>query len=194
MELHQKALWEQRNFFLLPNKLKIQLNSLAEAREHYISYEYLTGEAQIYYRKNFKLFYIAIATFAFAGCVFLQSLLLNQGFYYALFPLIVAIALACLYQYRQQNYIILETQDHSRVVFFRNKPNRQAVEQFLIQLWSYRKQYLKEKYFYIDRHHNLEQQTKRLRWLLEQNVITKAEFKLAQEDWIIVQSERSRLV
>lgn len=194
MELHQKALWEQRNFYLLPNKLKIQLRNLAEEREHYISYEYLTGEAQIYCRKNLKLFYIAIATFAFASCVFLQSLLLNRGFYYALFPLIIAIALVSLYQYQQQNYIILETQDHSRVVFFRNKPNRQAVEQFLIQLWSYRKQYLKEKYFYIDRHHNLEQQTKRLRWLLEQNVITKTEFRLAQEDWIIVQSERSRLV
>lgn len=194
MELHQKTLWERRSFFLLPNKLKIQLRNLAEERENYISYECLTGEAQIYCRKNYKLFYIAIATLAFAGCVFLQSLLLNRGFYYALFPLIVAIATGILYQYQQQNYIILETQDYNRIVFFRNKPNRQALEQFLTQLWSYRKQYLKEKYFYIDRHHNLEQQTKRLRWLLEQNVITKAEFRLAQEDWIIVQSERSRLV
>ena len=73
MELHQKALWEQRNFYLLPNKLKIQLKNLAEDRESYISYEYLTGEAQIHCRKNFKLFYIAIAIFAFAGCVFLPN-------------------------------------------------------------------------------------------------------------------------
>ena len=190
MELHQTTICEQRSFYLLPNKLKIHLKNLEEERENYISYESLTGEAQIYRRKNSKLIYIAIATFAFSGCIFLQSLLLNQGFYYAIFPLTVAILTAGLYQYKQQNYIIVETYDRHKIVFIKDKPNRQALEHFLIQLWSYRKQYLKEKYFYIDCHHNLTQQTKRLRWLLEQNVITKAEFKLAQEDWIIERSDR----
>ena len=190
MELHQTTICEQRSFYLLPNKLKIHLKNLEEERENYIPYESLTGEAQIYCRKNSKLIYIAIATFAFAGCIFLQSLLLNQGLYYAIFPLAASILTAILYQHKQQNYIIVETYDRHKIVFIRDKPNRQALEHFLIQLWSYRKQYLKEKYFYIDRHHNLTQQTKRLRWLLEQNVITKAEFKLAQEDWIIERSDR----
>ena len=190
MELHQTTICEQRSFYLLPNKLKIHLKNLEEERENYVSYERLTGEAQIYCRKNSKLIYIAIATLACASCVFLQSLLLQQGFYYALFPLGAAILAAGLYQYQQQSYIIIETYDRHKIVFIRDKPNRQALEHFLIQLWSYRKQYLKEKYFYIDRQHNLTQQTKRLRWLLEQNVITKAEFKLAQEDWIIERSDR----
>ena len=190
MELHQTTLWEQRSFYLLPNKLKIHLNNLEEKRENYVSYESLTGEAQVYCRKNSKLIYIAIATFAFAGCIFLQSLLLNQGLFYAIFLIAVAVLAAVLYQCRQQNYIIIETHDRHKIVFIRDKPNRQALEHFLTQLWSYRKQYLKKKYFYIDRYHNLTQQTKRLRWLLEQNVITKAEFKLAQEDWIIERGDR----
>ncbi len=191
MELHQRTLLERRSFFLLPNKLKLYLKDTEGEHENYISYESLKGEAKISYRKNPKLLFITMAMVTFSVCILLQSLLINQGLYYIIFPLVVAFFSGALYRYKQQNYIILETYDRKKVIFFRNKPSRQALELFLAQLWSYRKQYLREKYFYIDQNHDLKQQTERLRWLLEQNVITKAEYKFAQEDWIIDRSYQS---
>ncbi|MGB5633619.1 MAG: hypothetical protein WBM86_12705 [Waterburya sp.] len=191
MELHQRTLLERRSFFLLPNKLKLYLKDTEGEHENYISYETLKGEAKISCRKNPKLLFITMAIVTFSVCILLQSLLINQGLYYIIFPLVVAFFSGALYRYKQQNYIILETYDRKKVIFFRNKPSRQALELFLAQLWSYRKQYLREKYFYIDQNHDLKQQTERLRWLLEQNVITKSEYKFAQEDWIIDRSYQS---
>ncbi len=188
MELHQKTLLEKRSFYLLSNKLKLYLKSGEGEYENYIGYESLTGEAKICCQQNLKLLFIAIALLTFSACILLQSLIINQGFIYSIIPLIIAFLAIILYQYRQQNYIILATSDRQKVIFLRDKPNRQALDQFLAQLWIYRKRYLREKYFYINYNHDLKQQTERLRWLLEQNVISKAEYRFAQEDWIIDRS------
>ncbi|NJK57994.1 MAG: hypothetical protein HC939_19395 [Pleurocapsa sp. SU_5_0] len=188
MELHQKTLLEKRSFYLLSNKLKLYLKNREGEHENYLSYESLTGEAKICCQQNSKLLFIAIALLTFSACILLQSLIINQGFIYSIIPLIIAFLSGIIYQYRQQNYIILETSDRRKVVFLRDEPNRQALDQFLAQLWVYRKRYLREKYFYINYNHDLKQQTQRLRWLLEQNVISNAEYRFAQEDWIIDRS------
>ena len=86
-----------------------------------------------------------------------------------------------------------ETSDRRKIVVLRDRPNRRVLDKFLTQLWLYRQRYLREKYFYINRDRDLARQTIRLRWLLEQNIITKTEFKLAQENWVILRSERSPL-
>jgi hypothetical protein len=188
MELHQKTLLKKRSFYLLSNKLKLYLKDGEGEYENYISYESLTGETKISYRRNSKLLFVTITMITLSSCILLQSLIINQGFIYSLIPLSIAFLSSILYQCRQQNYIILETRDRRKVVFLRDKPNCQALEQFLAQLWLYRKRYLREKYFYINYNHNLKQQTERLNWLLEQNVISNAEYRFAQEDWIIDRS------
>lgn len=188
MELHQKTLLEKRSFYLLSNKLKLYLKNREGEYENYLSYESLTGEAKICCQQNSKLLFVAIALLTFSACILLQSLIINQGFIYSIIPLIIAFLSGIIYQYRQQNYIILETSDRRKVVFLRDEPNRQALDQFLAQLWIYRKRYLREKYFYINYNHDLKQQTQRLKWLLEQNVISNAEYRFAQEDWIIDRS------
>jgi hypothetical protein len=188
MELHQKTLLEKRSFYLLSNQLKLYLKDVEGEHESYISYESLKGEAKISCRRSAKLLFVTIVMATFSICILLQSLITNQKSIYSIISLIIAFLLAVLYQYRQQNYIILETRDRRKIIFLRDKPNRQALEQFLAQLWLDRKRYLREKYFYINYNHNLKQQTERLRWLLEQNVISDAEYQFAQEDWIIDRS------
>jgi hypothetical protein len=191
MELHQKTLWSKRSFFLLPNKIKVYLKDVDGEAEHYFSYATLKGEAKIICRKNSQLLLIAVAMVAFSICLLQQSLLINRGIYFTAIPFIIAISLIILYQYKQQNYIVVETWVGEKIVFLRNRPDQKTLETFLVQLWRYRKHYLREKYFYINYNCDLNGQTQRLRWLLEQNVITKAEYKFAQEDWIIDQSYRA---
>jgi hypothetical protein len=192
MELHQKALLEKRSFFLLPNKLKLYLKDAEGEYENYIAYESLKSEAQICCRKNSQLLFITLAAISFAGCILLQSLITKQGFKYIIIPVAIAVLFTVLYQVKQKKYVVVETFDRKKVIFLKDKPNRQALENFLAQLWLKRKQYLRDKYFYINPNQNLQQQTERLRWLLEQNVITKVEYQFAQEDWIIDKSYQSK--
>lgn len=190
MELHQKTWGQQRSFFLLRDKLKVHIKDSSGERESCFSYESLNGKVQIVCQKNSQLLFIALAILAFSGCLLLQTLIIDRGIYYAVFPLIVAILSAILYRYKQQNYIIIRTSVGQQIIFILNKPSQKALEKFLVQLWSYRKQYLREKYFYINYSSDLDRQTLRFCWLLEQNIITKAEYKLAREDWVIDKSYR----
>lgn len=192
MELHQTALLEKRSFFLLQNKLKTYVKNIEGEQEDYITYESLKGEAKVICRKNSNLLFLTMATISFAVCLLIHTLFTSQDFKLAIFPVTVAILLTTLYQTQQQKYTTLETFDRRQVILLHNKPNRKALDRFLKQLWSQRRMYLRDKYFYISHNHDRQQQTNRLRWLLEQNAITKSEFKFAQEDWIIDKSYQSK--
>ena len=193
MELHQKSLLEKRTFFLLPNKLKIYVKNTEGEQEDYVTYESLKGEARVAYCKNPNLLFFTIATVSCSVSILINTLFTNQDLKLVIFPIALSILFATLYQTQQQKYTTIETFDRRTVVFLHNKPDSRTLGRFLNQLWSKRRKYLREKYFYISRHDEREQQTNRLRWLLEQNAITKAEFKLAQEDWIIDKSCKSKL-
>ena len=188
MELHQNALLQKRSFFLLSNELKLYLKDMDGEYENYISYEKLTSKAKVCCRKDSKLFFITMAAIGFSICILLQSLILNMGFSRVIFPSLIALVFGILYQVKKESYVIVETVDSRKIIFLRNKPNRRSLEKFLNQLWVKRKQYLREKYFYIDRNRDMQQQMERLRWLFEQKAISQKEYKLAKEDWIIDRS------
>ena len=188
MELHQKSWLEKRSFILLPNELKLHFKDAQGEFENYISYEKLKSQAQIRSRRNHKLFFITLMAIGFTISILLQSILVGNGFRHAIFPSLVGLISAILYKVKKQEYIIVETVDRKKIIFLRNKPNRKALENFLDRLWIQRKKYLREKYFYINYSQDTQQQTERLRWLLEQKVITKTEFKFAKDDWVIDKS------
>jgi len=191
MKLYQKALLEKRNFFLLPNKLKTYIKNTEGEYENYIAYESLKGESKIFCRKNSSLLFLALATCSSAACILLHTLMTNQDLKLVIIPLVTAAFFITLYYTQQQNYTTLETFDRQRIMLIHNNPSRKALDRFLNQLWIQRKQYLREKYFYISQYQDQQKQTDRLRWLLEQNIISKLEFKFAQEDWVIDKSYQS---
>ena len=194
IELHQKLWLETKSFILLPDKLKLYSKNLKGETKSYISYEKLKGEAQITSRRNPKLLFIALMTIGFAAYIVLQSILLGGEFNRATVPIVVAFIFAVLYKVRKQEYIIIKVVNHQQIIFYKNKPNRKTVEFFLDRLWIQRKRYLRDKYFYINYSQDIQQQTARLRWLLEQKVITKTEFKFAKDDWIIDRTYQSNLI
>ena len=192
MELHQRTLWEKRSFYLLPNKIEIFIKNTKGNSKNYVSYESLQGEVIVSQKSNLRLLFIAIALASFSACILLQTILVKQEIVYFLGALVVLFTAGVLYQRRQQNFIILKIHDRQKIVFLCDEPNSQAVEKFLTQLWLQRKKYLREKYFYINHDRDLDRQTVRLQWLLEQQVITKSEYRYAQEDWIVDRSCQSR--
>ena len=188
IELHQKSCLETRSFVLLPDKLKLYSKNLKGETKCYISYEKLKSEAQIRSHRNPKLLFIVLITLGFAVYIALQSILYGGKFHLAIFFSTTAFIFAVLYKVIKQEYIIIKTVNQQKILFYRNKQNRKALELFLDRLWIQRKRYLRDKYFYINYNQDIQQQTARLRWLLEQKIITKTEFKFAKDDWIIDRS------
>lgn len=188
MELHQKTLLQKRSFVLLASELKLYLKDLDGEYENYVSYEKIASKAKVNCRKNRSLFFITLAAISFDVCILLQSLITNSGFSYAIFPALIALVFGILYHLKKENLVIVDTTDGQKIVFLKDKPNRHSLEKFLDRLWLHRRKYLREKYFYLNHHQDMKQQTERLRWLFEQEAISHAEYKLAKEDWIIDRS------
>ena len=193
-ELHQKSWLEKRSFILLADRLKLCFKNTKGESESYISYEKLKTEAQICSYQNPKFFFIALMALGFTICLMLQGIFSDGEFNYAIFPCIIAFVFAVLYKVKKQEFIVLETVDHYKIIFLRNKLNHRALDAFLDRLWIQRKRYLRKKYFYINYDRDIQQQTERLRWLLEQKVITKTEYKFAKDDWVIDRSYQSNRI
>lgn len=185
MELHQKSWFETRSFFLLDNRIKLYLKDTAGEYENYISYESIKANMVIYQRKSYQFFFVALLLTSFATCIFLYGIFEPQDIIYASLILIAALCLGIFYKYKQQNYLIIETLDNKKIIFFNDKPSRESLNRFLICLWQERRRYLRKRYFYLNLRNNMQQEVARLRWLLEQKAITHAEFILAKDDWIV---------
>lgn len=185
MELHQRSLFESRSFFLLDNRLKLYLKDTVGEYENYISYENIKTNILIYQSKSHNFFFLALFLSSFSASIFLYGIFNQQNIIYAIFIFTVACCLGIIYKCRQPSYLIIETIDNKKIVFFNNKPSKESLHLFLISLWQYRKRYLRKKYFYLNLRNNMQQEVARLRWLLEQKAITHDEFILAKEDWIV---------
>ena len=93
--------------------------------------------------------------------------------------LISAIVGLCLVAYfflnRKQN-ILLEMDNDEQVFILMDKPNKVEVEEFIETFYKKRKEYYRERYFYIDFKGKREQEISRIKWLKDEDIISKIEY------------------
>ncbi len=185
MELHQKTLLATRSFFLLDNQIKLYLKAPIGEYENYVAYEKIKPNILIYYRQPNQLLYIALLLTGFSTSMALSSIADQQNIIYLILVILLVGFILLFYKFKPQKYLIIETLDNKKIIFLKDKPSAEDLHFFIICLWHKRKYYLRKKYFYLDLRNNLQQEMARLRWLLEQKVITHREFILAKDDWIV---------
>lgn len=93
--------------------------------------------------------------------------------------LISAIVGLCLVAYfflnRKQNFL-LEMDNDEQVFILMDKPNKVEVEEFIETFYKKRKEYYRERYFYIDFKGKREQEISRIKWLKDEDIISKIEY------------------
>ena len=76
----------------------------------------------------------------------------------------------------QKQNLLLDLDNEEQVFIVVNKPNRKEVEEFIDTFYKKRKEYYREKYFYIDFKGKREEEIGKVKWLKDEDIISKSEY------------------
>ncbi|RZJ66738.1 MAG: hypothetical protein EOO50_08580 [Flavobacterium sp.] len=101
----------------------------------------------------------------------------NLGDYMWLYFLFIAVLAVIFYFYKSDKNWKIFLSTGSFFYIYSNKPNTDAVKNFLDELYLKRDKYLKDKYFSIDKKMGYQNNLQNLNWLKQTKVITDEEFE-----------------
>lgn len=178
LELKQKYLNERREFRLEANRIRLYVKDLDGETEVYTQYETITPTTRMITRQDGRLYIISISFGIFA----LIGLALNFAGISVLMrwtPLwaIASIILFCFHLYKRRRYFLIDLSDHKSIFFLANKPSKDELDGFIKSIYVARKNYLREKYFVINPANDPDSEIEKLKFLLQQELISESEFQ-----------------
>lgn len=176
--IKQHNLFDFKEFELLEDCLKIREKSSIEYTEITISYEKITKDIRVYRQKSILWLVISIAIFFITLSYIINEFIYHQPYSGSwLFWGFLFIASISLYYASCQNFIKLMTYDGGFILFFGNKPSKEKINDFIDNLINKRNTYLKSKYSKVDPDYPIDEQLYKIKWLLDEKLITDEEFQ-----------------
>lgn len=177
-ELKQKYLFERREFFLEPNRIRLFVKDLDGETETYVQYETVTPNTRVITRQDGRVYIAAIAFGIFALVGFVLNLLgISSLMRWAPLWAVASIIFFGFHLYKRRRYFILDLSDQTSIFFIANQPSKEILQNFIVSLYKARKQYLREKYFVINPNSDPDSEIARFNFMLEQEIISKSEFQ-----------------
>jgi hypothetical protein len=175
--LFQKKGFTSNKFTLSRDKISIETRTLSGSSKHDVRLENLGLELQYFKKSTLKkkiivslcciVFLITTISYIFTNKVTAQGLI----FFYII---LVTIAVAFSMENYQDDIFLVGGK--TNLVFYRNIPNEQEVIAFIEDVKSATKKYLKDKYTAFDGATTSEEFYNCIRWLLDQEIISRQEY------------------
>ncbi len=178
LELKQKYLFERREFSLESNRIRLFVKDLDGETESYIQYETVTSNTRVITRQDGRVYTAAISFGIFAligfGLNFAgTSSLMRWSPLWA----IASVVFFGFHFYKRRRYFILDLSDRKSIFFLADKPSKEKLREFIKSLYDTRRKYLREKYFVFNPANEPENEIAKLKFLLEQEIISDSEFQ-----------------
>ncbi len=177
MEFKQKTLFEKRSFVLKKNGIQCHSKDASGDSEYFVSYEDITQNIRNQYDKSARLFYITLSFAVFSVIGIAYEMITGANLRPLGFWIIMTVIIGAFYQITKKRYKIIMLNNGTGLFMFKNKPNENAVNAFIEQIYEHKRQYLRDQYFYIDPQKDNAAELKRLNWLLNENAITEQELQ-----------------
>jgi len=183
MKFEQKAFGEKRSFVIGEHGIQCRIKKGREETEGFVPFENLLKERSRRIER--------IAPFVYSGCLFaalavsiLVLILSGYRLHFAvpLFPATLALVSFLLYQLTARQYISIGLADGAELVFLEDAPSARDLQEFVKEAFARRDLYLKDHYFYLDPRADPEREQRRLRWLIDQRVVTETELLIKRRD------------
>lgn len=178
----QKAPFERREFYLLEDKLKLFVKESDGSIEEFVAYEDVTTTTRRFTSQNAKL---AMAAFSFATFALIGFALDVLGYPFlmrwARAWVVFAAILFAFHVAKRRNYLLVDLANGKSLFFLAAKPSAEALDQFLAALQDTRKSYLRRRYFHVDPNNSPQAELARLKWFVDNNVVTAEEFEVVKE-------------
>jgi hypothetical protein len=90
---------------------------------------------------------------------------------------LLGIITLAIYRIIQIKYLFIQLEDDKRLHMLLNNPNQDDFEAFIDAMYEARKRNYRETYFYINEESDKRTEVSRMKWLLNENIITGEEYE-----------------
>lgn len=177
MELHQRALFEKRSYYLEEDKLRTFVKDADGETENYLDYEEFSSRTRLHMERNSRLFMVTVSFWAFAILGLVYGMATGSQVRHVGFWLLMALVLGAFYLMTKKRYILLDMDVGRSLFFLRNSPDQATVREFIDRIIKKKQQGLRDKYFYVNRDADRDREEARLKWLLKEDIITDEEYQ-----------------
>jgi hypothetical protein len=170
--LKQRRFSVVKEFIICEKGVKSIQRSFGQFSEFTVPFENITTTVDRY--KSGSIGWLLFAIGLFIMVPFLVVLAPDDPFHWIIW-LIASLLILSHYLRVSVNYLLVRCGD-TNLIFFRNKLNQAALEDFLKKLFTRRKEYLKKRYALFDPDCSSEENVYRYRWLRDNEIITNEEY------------------
>lgn len=176
-DFSQQRLLDKRHFRFMEDGLFIHSSSAGKVHEYEIKYENI-GSKIIYWKNGLNI-YLLVAAFLTVASILLcfdttePKVELSARLF--LIPIILLCISLYFITYKKARYIT-NPGNSNPIELFSNKPNIEAVDNFIHEILSKRRTFLLQRYGQLNKNLSYEPQYYSLTWLLENEVINEEEY------------------
>ncbi len=183
MKFEQKAFREKRSFSIEEHGINCEIVKARHHKKQFVPYEHLLKERRRRVQAIAGFFYLA----GLCAAVAVSSVILkvtghplHLGF--ALICVLLALLSLLAYQLTRRHYVLIGVANGRDLVFLKDNPSPVELQDFIREAFSRRDSYLRAQYFYLDPGADPERELRRMRWLIEQRVVTETELSLKKRE------------
>ena len=180
MKLSQKKLFLKKEFTLGKDSLNIQTKDLTSSESLNIPYEEIDTSNLVERRQTDNILLIITIVF---GTFFIINILNPDNydgdglFGVALFLFLATLASGFLTYLKSRNVVLIPTANNRYIELFKDKPNKELFDAFILELSNRITSFLYTKYASIDTDLPIEPQLLNIAWLKEREIISQEEFE-----------------
>lgn|GEM_PF-6105093 len=180
-ELKQRTLFAEKHFIIQRNGVDYYKKNFETDSHEFISFADFEErkKSRKYAVKHPIIFFIGLGIILIG--LLRASLLLDAHYSKSLLAggLTISLGLFILLLYRlvQTNCFLIALEDDKRMFMLLNKPNQEDFENFLEAMYEARRRNYRENYFYVNEENDKRTELSRMKWLLNEDIITKEEYE-----------------
>lgn len=176
-DFSQQRLFEKKQFRFIEDGISIRLSNLGKTYEYELKYENI-GTKITYWRNGMNIFLFVAAFFTIVSIAFYIDTgdekvdPAMQLFILALIPLLISLYFIT---FKTARYLT-SPGNPNPIEIFSNRPNSTAVDNFISEVLSRRRNFLLQRHGQLNKNLSYEPQYYSLTWLLDNDVITSKEY------------------
>lgn len=182
LELRQRHVFERREFFLEPDRIRLFVKDLNGEAEVFVDYTQLTQSMRKATQQDGFIFVSAISLGLFALVGFgLNFLGVPSLMRWSPLWAIASIIFWGFHFAKRRRYLLVDLIDGQTIAFLADKPSKEKLQVFLEKMQSMKKEYSRRKFLtLVDPDADPDDELDRYQWLLNQGIISEEEFEKAK--------------
>lgn len=183
-KLYQKNFFKEKTFKITRKGLKIKEKTISKNIELTVFFENMTSDIKVFQFKKTIWKLLAIISMLLMLIPIISGV--NQKSFESILKLtpisiILTVFFIFIYIYTYESYIMIICVDSMNIPFFKKKNAENEVMEFINKVLAKRKEYLKEKFAYVDYDIPYENQIRIFYKLKEEQIITLEEYEDLKE-------------